>query len=86
MPTLGRTPSWRSGGAVAARKARSKASTLLLALCTIGPALLVAVSNGKVHSTPEARAAIVGALAALVLGSTVATLVHVRRGPTRARR
>ncbi len=71
----------RVGGLAAAHTARSKASAGLLALCAIGPALLVAVSTGHVESEPGARAAIVGALAVIVLASTVATVMHVRRRP-----
>ncbi|MEH3053932.1 MAG: hypothetical protein PGN13_07985 [Patulibacter minatonensis] len=54
---------------------------MLLALCAIGPALVVAASNGKLQSTAGERAVIVGALALLVIGSTIATVIHVRRRP-----
>lgn len=65
----------------AAQRVRSRASTIVLALCALGPALLVAVSNGKTQTTAELRVAIVGGLALLVIASTAATLAHVRRSP-----
>lgn len=78
--TLARATGWRAGRSHG-RPARSRLSAVLLGVCAIGPALAVAASNGKVQTPAEARAALVSVLAALVIASTVATVLHVRRRP-----
>ncbi|MDQ8046070.1 MAG: HD domain-containing phosphohydrolase [Solirubrobacteraceae bacterium] len=54
---------------------------VLLALSAAPPALAIASSNGVTHSTPVARAALVGISAAILVIVTITTSVQARRRP-----